>query len=94
MFAIAFDMDIKELRNSYGEPYNNAYYEIKILLRKYDFFNTQGSVYLTDKDDMTNLFAAIYALKKIAWFKGSVRDIRAFKVENWSDFTQIVKEDN
>ena len=22
MFAIAFDMDIKELRNSYGEPYN------------------------------------------------------------------------
>ena len=52
------------------------------------------SVYLTDKDDMANLFAAIYALKKIAWFKASVRDIRAFKVENWSDFTQIVKEDD
>ena len=60
-------MDIKELRTTYGEPYNNAYYEIKILLRKYDFYNTQGSVYLTDKDDMANLFAAIYALKKIAW---------------------------
>ena len=44
--------------------------------------------------DMANLFAAIYALKKIAWFKASVRDIRAFKVENWSDFTQIVKEDD
>ena len=43
--------------------------------------------------DMDNLFAAIYALKKISWFKSSVRDIRAFKVENWSDFTQIVKED-
>ena len=94
MFAIAFDMDIKELRSSYGEPYNNAYYEIKIILRKYDFYNTQGSVYLTDKDDMANLFAAIYALKKITWFKASVRDIRAFKVENWSDFTQIVKEDD
>ena len=40
MFAIAFDMDIKELRNSYGEPYNNAYYEIKIILRRYSFFNT------------------------------------------------------
>jgi virulence-associated protein VapD len=51
-------------------------------------------VYLTDKDDMANLFAAIYALKKITWFKVSVRDIRAFKVENWSDFTQIVKEDD
>ena len=94
MFAIAFDMDIKELRNSYGEPYNNAYYEIKIILRKYNFFNTQGSVYLSDKDDLTNLFAAIYALKKIVWFKNAVRDIRAFKVENWSDFTKIVKEDD
>ena len=93
MFAIAFDMDIKELRNTYEDPYNNAYYEIKLLLRNYNFFNTQGSVYLTDKDDMANLFAAINALKKIPWFKASVRDIRAFKVENWSDFTQIVKED-
>ena len=44
-------MDIKELRTTYGEPYNNAYYEIKILLRKYDFYNTQGSVYLhTDRE--------------------------------------------
>ena len=33
------------------------------------------------------------ALKKTHWSKSSVRDIRAFKVENWSDFTQIVKED-
>ena len=94
MFAIAFDMDIKELRSTYGETYNNAYYEIKIILRKYNFFNTQGNVYLTDKDDMTNLFSAIYALKKIDWFRSSVRDIRAFKVENWSDFTEIVKRDD
>ena len=86
-------MDIKELRSSYGEPYNNAYYEIKIILRQYDFFNTQGSVYLTDNDDMANLFSAIFALKKTPWFKSSVRDIRAFKVENWSDFTAIVKND-
>ena len=91
MFAIAFDMDIKELRSSYGEPYNNAYYEIKILLRKYDFYNAQGSVYLTDKNDMASLFAAIYALKNLSWFKSSVRDIRAFRVEDWSDFTSIVK---
>jgi virulence-associated protein VapD len=91
MFAIAFDMDIKELRNIYGEPYNNAYYEIKIILRKYGFYNTQGSVYLTENNDLANLFSAIAALKKTTWFKASVRDIRAFKVENWSDFTALVK---
>ena len=92
MFAIAFDMDIKELRSTYGEPYNNAYYEIKIILRNYDFYNAQGSVYLTDKDDMANLSAAILALKNTPWFKAAVRDIRAFKVENWSDFTNLVKD--
>jgi len=61
-------------------------------LRNYGFFNTQGSVYLSENDDMANLFSAIYALKNIAWFRASVRDIRAFKVENWSNFTDIVKE--
>lgn len=92
MFAIAFDMNIGDLRINYGEPYNNAYYEIKNVLRKYDFYNTQGSVYLTEKNDMSVLFRAIDALKKIDWFRLSVRDIRAFRVEDWSDFTSFVKE--
>ena len=84
-------MDIRKLRQTYGATYNNAYYEIKILLRKYDFYNAQGSVYLTNNDDMSNLFSAIYALKKLRWFVEAVRDIRAFRVESWSDFTQVVK---
>ena len=36
---------------------------------------------------------AIDKLKHIDWFKKSVRDIRAFKIEDWSDFTEIVKEE-
>ncbi len=61
MFAIAFDMNIGDLRSNYGEPYNNAYYEIKNVLRKYDFYNTQESVYLTEKNDILppNLFPII-----------------------------------
>ncbi|MBO5548836.1 MAG: virulence protein [Prevotella sp.] len=93
MFAIAFDLNISDLKATYGEPYNNAYYEIKTILRKYDFFNTQGSVYLTEKNDMATLFRAIAALKNVNWFKESVRDIRAFRVEDWSDFTSFVKEE-
>lgn len=42
---------------------------------------------MSEKDDM-----AIEALKKTDWFKDSVRDIRAFKVEDWSDFTPVFKE--
>lgn len=93
MFAIAFDINIKDLKATYGEPYNNAYYEIKNVLRKYDFYNTQGSVYLTERNDMAMLFRAIAALKAITWFNQSVRDIRAFRVEDWSDFTSFVKEE-
>ena len=92
MYAIAFDMIVADLKENYSEPYNNAYFEIKTTLRGYEFYNTQGSVYLTQKNDMANLYRAIAALKKIEWFRKSVRDIRVFRIEDWSDFTSLVKE--
>ena len=48
-------------------------------------------MYVTDLDDMTNLFSAILALKALPWFPKSVRDVRGFRVELWSDFTPLVK---
>jgi virulence-associated protein VapD len=91
MFAISFDMNISDLKIHYGIPYNRAYFEIKVLMKKHRFEWIQGSVYLTQSDDLGDVFKAIMALSKINWFKQSVRDIRGFKVENWSDFTEIVK---
>ena len=35
MFAIAFDMVVSDLKKNYGEPYNNAYFAIEVILRKY-----------------------------------------------------------
>ena len=32
------------------------------------------------------------ALKEIEWFRLSVRDIRGYRVEEWSDFTESVKK--
>ncbi len=92
MFAISFDMVIVDLKKSYGEPYNNAYYEISSILEEFNFYRAQGSVYLTDKNDMVNLTRAMNKLKTIDWFRNSVRDIRAFKVEDWSNFTEFMKE--
>lgn len=40
---------------------------------------------------MARLFAAIMDLKTLPWFPASVRDIRAFRVEQWSDFTGLVR---
>ena len=92
MYAIAFDMNISSLEKHYGKPYNNAYYEISNVLQEYNFFRTQGSVYLSQNTNMANLVEAIDALASIEWFANSVRDIKAFKVEDWSDFTRFVKK--
>lgn len=92
MFAIAFDMTISELEKYYGKPYNNAYYEISNVLQEFGFFRTQGSVYISDISDMANLMEAIQTLSEIEWFANSVRDIRGFKIEDWSNFTKLVKK--
>ncbi len=93
MYAIAFDMEIAKLKEHFGEPYNNAYVEIGRILEANGFSWTQGSVYLSNKDTdgVGMVFDAMNALKKVDWFRKSVRDIRAFKVEDWSDFTERIK---
>ncbi|MBO5594600.1 MAG: virulence protein [Prevotella sp.] len=91
MYALSFDMNISDLKENYGEIYNNAYYEIKTLLIRDGFEWIQGSTYLTKSDNLTNLTRAIMDLAKIDWFKKSVRDIRGYRVEDWSDFTDLVK---
>ena len=91
MFAINLDLVISDLKIYYGEPYNRAYFEIKILLEKHNFEWIQGSTYLTQSQDLGTLYKAITSLSKIEWFRKSVRDIRGFKVENWSNFTEIIK---
>lgn len=93
MYALAFDLKIDELKKEYGEPYNTAYDEIKKELKPFGFDWTQGSVYMSSSQNnsLTNVYQAINKLSQIDWFKKSVRDIRAFKVEDWSDFTDIIK---
>lgn len=93
MYAIAFDLEVAELKKYYGDPYNNAYYEIKSELESMGFEWTQGSVYLSKQpeNNLATVYKAIKMLSDIDWFKKSVRDIQAFKVEDWSDFTEIVK---
>lgn len=92
MYALSFDMDINDLEMHYGNPYHGAYYEIKRTLVKHGFYWIQGCTYMTNADNLLNLFNAVNALKDIDWFRKSVRDIRGYRVEEWSDFTQIVKK--
>jgi virulence-associated protein VapD len=91
MFAIAFDLVVAEAERHHPSGTSQAYADIRRTLGKFEFEGVQGSVYLTKNTDMGNLMAAILALKCLPWFPKTVRDVRGFKVENWSDFTPIVK---
>ena len=92
MYALSFDMNIADLEKHYVSPYQGAYYEIKRVLVKEGFYWIQGSTYMTNAENLINLFNAINALKAIDWFRKSVRDIRGYRVEEWSDFTETVKK--
>jgi len=92
MFAIAFDLVVAEAEKHHPKGVPAAYAEIAITLKKHGFDRVQGSVYVTERNDMANLFAALLALKALPWFAQVVRDIRGFRIENWSDFTPIIKE--
>lgn len=93
MYAIAFDLKIDDLKREYEEPYNRAYDEIRQELESIGFEWTQGNMYInpSNENSLTTVYQAINRLSKIDWFKKSVRYIRAFKIEDWSDFTEIVK---
>ena len=91
MFAIAFDLVVADAEEHHPRGATAAYADIGSTLRRFDFERIQGSVYVTENDDMANLFAALLALKALPWLPLSVRDIRGFRIENWSDFTPIVR---
>ena len=91
MFAIGFDLTVADTAANHPRGVSQAYSDIGSTLAGFGFNRVQGSLYITQSDDLANLFSAIMALKGLPWFPNSVRDIRDFKVEHWSDFTQLVK---
>jgi virulence-associated protein VapD len=91
LFAIAFDLVVAETAQNHPKGVSQAYADIGAALTTFGFNRVQGSLYTSNSEDLANLFSAITALKALPWLPSSVRDIRAFRVEQWSDFTALVK---
>ena len=91
MFAIAFDLVVEDTKRRHPKGVAHAYADIGEALEQFGFQRIQGSVYVCEREDLANLFAAMNALKSLQWFAGCVRDIRAFRIEQWSDFTVFFK---
>ena len=92
MFAIAFDLVVADAAEHHPRGVTAAYTDIGTALRRFGFERIQGSVYVSENNDMANLFAALLAWKALPWFARVVRDIRGFRIENWSDFTPIIRD--
>lgn len=91
MFAIAFDLVVAQTQAVHPKGVTQAYAEIGATLARYGFNRIQGSVYVVENEDLANLLQAMNALKAMTWFPHCVRDIRAFRIEQWSDFTDFMK---
>jgi virulence-associated protein VapD len=93
VYAIAFDMDIEQLRTNYGDPYNNAYLEIRRILERHHFQWQQGSVYFGDTTvtAATVMVAVIDLATHLPWFPASVRDIRMLRIEELNDLMPVVQ---
>ena len=94
VYAIAFDMDIEQLRTNYGDPYNNAYLEIRRVLQRHGFAWQQGSVYFGGESvtAVTCVLAAIDLAQGLPWFAASVRDIRMLRIEELNDLMPAVQQ--
>ena len=96
VYAIAFDLDIESLRRAYGDPYNNAYAEIRNVLKRHGFNWQQGSVYFDDEriNAVTCVLAAMDLSRSLPWFAASVRDIRMLRIEELNDLMPAVQQHN
>jgi virulence-associated protein VapD len=94
VYAIAFDMDIEQLQANYGDPYNNAYLEIRRVLQRHGFAWEQGSVYFggSEVSAVTCVLAAMDLARTLPWFAASVRDIRMLRIEELNDLMPAVHQ--
>ena len=90
MFAIGFDLTVENARIHHPTSVKAAYDDIGRVLKQHGFRGVQGSLYVNDTEDFTILFAAMTDLRNLPWLRHVVRDIRAFRVEQWSDFTAMM----
>ena len=93
VYAIAFDMDVEQLRVHDGDPYNNAYLEIRRVLERHQFQWQQGSMYFGGPSvtAASVVVAVIDLTTQLPWFAAAVRDIRMLRIEELNDLMPVVQ---
>ncbi len=61
MYAIAFDLVVADTEEHHPKGVSQAYADIGAILNHFGFERVQGSLYVSDNEDMANLFLAMRA---------------------------------
>ena len=91
MFAIAYDLDMAATKRAHPKGTRQAYFDIARVMTEHGFKRVQWSVYAAADENLANLFDTIDDLRRMPWFGASVRNVRAFRMEQGSDFTLTIQ---
>lgn len=88
MYAIAFDLDKKQLEDHYpGNTPTQGYADIRKFLVAHGFGHQQQSVYFGDKsvDAVSCVLTVQELVKEHPWVRSCVKDIRMLRIEENND---------
>jgi len=88
MYAIAFDLDVKQLEQHYpGNTSTQGYADIRKFLGNNGFDHQQGSVYFggSTVDAVSCVLTVQELVKEHPWVRNCVKDIRMLRIEENND---------
>jgi virulence-associated protein VapD len=86
MFVIA------QAEESHPKGYSQAYADIARVLSGFSFLTSAGQSVRHEKRRPSQPVFCHACAPRIALVSTTVRDIRAFRLEQWSDFTPLMKQ--
>ena len=88
-YAIILDFD----KTNLSLPYDEALSNIRNVMDQFQFKTLTNNIYVctSSKNQLALLFMLVQELSKINWLKPSLVTLKAFKMDNISDFTDVIK---
>lgn len=88
-YAIILDFDKIHLSLTYDEALSN----LRNIMLQFQFNPLTNNVYVctSSKNQLALLYMLVQELSKITWLRSSLVTLKAFKMDNISDFTDIIK---
>lgn len=83
MYAIAFDLVVADTERYHPKGVPQAYADIGSILADRGFSRVQGSLYVTNNEDMANLFMAVQELRARPSRPLEVREPEAVYAAQW-----------